>query len=488
MPSLPADGNNSVQPTAEASRNARATGLPTGTAHNGAESASTSAVQRRPVVIDLFSGAGGLSLGFESAGFDVVAAVEYDPVHAATHLFNFPLTDVLCRDVKTVTGDELRASAKRGWELHHPDQEWDGVIDVIVGGPSCQGFSRIGKQSEDDDRNQLVFEFVRLVEEVKPRAFCMENVQGFLDSRFDRLRAEALRRLRDAGYAISGHEKVLKAEEFGVPQKRRRVFVLGHLGDVAPVRPLATHTTAPTVGDAFAGLPDPQTYPRLLDSDVATLTKVDAAAITNAKNEYLILGGIRGDGSEAFGHPRIVDRTRLAGCKFTQHREVSITRFAATAQGSNEAVSRYYRLNEKEPALTLRAGTGTERGAFSAARPLHPTKPRVITVREAARLHSFPDWFRFHVTNWHGHRQIGNAVPPLLAAAAARSLLASLKLTPSKSTHAPLKLGAESLLSLNATEAAEELKAVANQLPGKRVREADVLAKRELAQQQEIAA
>lgn len=443
---------------------------------------------RRPVVIDLFSGAGGLSLGFESAGFDVVAAVEYDPVHASTHLFNFPLTDVLCRDVKTVDADELRASAKRGWTLHHPGEEWDGVVDVIVGGPSCQGFSRMGKQSDDDDRNQLVFEFVRLVEAIKPRAFCMENVPGLLDTRFDSLRAEAIRRLREAGYAVSGHETVLKAEEFGVPQKRRRVFILGFLGDEAPGRPVPTHTAAPTVGEAFAGLPDPAAYPRLLESDIAELSESDAEAVSAATNAYLSFAGIRSDGSGAFGHPRVTSPSQLAGCKFTQHRTASITRFAATAQGSNEPISRYYRLSETEPALTLRAGTGTERGAFSAARPLHPTHPRVITVREAARLHSFPDWFRFHVTNWHGHRQIGNAVPPLLAAAAARSLLASLGVTPAKSTHAAVELGPEALLSLNATEAAKQLKAISEQLPGKRVREADVQAKRELLEQREIAA
>lgn len=450
-------------------------------------SAVGTTLRRRPVVIDLFAGAGGLSLGFESAGFDVVSAVEYDPVHAATHLFNFPLTDVLCRDVRTVDAEELRSSAKRGWELHYPGQTWDQVVDVIVGGPSCQGFSRMGKQSEDDDRNQLIFEFVRLVEEVKPRAFCMENVQGLLDSRFDRLREEALRRLREAGYAISGHEKPLKAEEYGVPQKRRRVFILGFRGDVAPGRPAATHQSAPTVGDAFAGLPNPETYPALLQSDVADLTGADAAAIGVA-NEYLSLAGIRGDGSGAYGHPRVTDGTRLAGCKFTQHQLTSIARFAATPQGSKEAVSRYYRLNESAQALTLRAGTGTERGAFSAARPLHPTQPRVITVREAARLHSFPDWFRFHVTNWHGHRQIGNSVPPLLAAAAARSLLASLGVTPRKSAHGAIQLGPESLLSLNATEAGLLLEAIADQLPGKRVRDVDVQAKRELAKQHEAAA
>lgn len=429
---------------------------------------------RRPVAIDLFSGAGGLSLGFEAAGFDVVAAVEYDPVHAATHLHNFPLTDVLCRDIKTVGGAELLRSARRGWELHHPGREWDGVVDAIVGGPSCQGFSRMGKQDKNDDRNQLIMEFVRLVEEVRPKTFCMENVQGFLDPMFERLRSTALSRLRKAGYSISGEARALKAEEFGVPQKRRRVFILGFLGAVAPNEPIPTHSTPVTVADAFAGLPIVEVGQSSLNSDVVLLDESEALALDAAANDYLSAAGIRGNGGTSFGHRRIIDNERLAGCRVTVHQAASIARFAATAQGEKEPISRYYRLSEVKPALTLRAGTGTERGAFSAARPLHPTEPRVITVREAARLHSFPDWFHFHVTNWHGHRQIGNAVPPLLAAAAARSLLQTLGLTPVQSTRAPVSLGDESLLSLNATEAGARLKAKAGQLPGKRVRESTI--------------
>jgi DNA (cytosine-5)-methyltransferase 1 len=417
------------------------------------------------VVIDLFSGAGGLSLGFESAGFDVVSSVEYDPVHAATHLFNFPLTDVICADVTDVTGADLLASARRGWDLHNPGVEWDGVVDSIVGGPSCQWFSSMGKQDADDERNQLVFEFVRLVTEVRPLTFCMENVPGLLDPRFDSIRTRALAALRSAGYAVTGDDVVLRAEDFGVPQKRRRVMILGSLNGEAPPRPRSSYLQPFTVADAFEGLPEMWRYAPIVDTDILRLTPSAQARRVRASGEYMAVAGVLGDGGEALGHRRIVDEGLLSGCRTTRHSATSQARFAATEQGKKESISRSYRLASDAPALTLRAGTGRERGAFSAARPLHPTSPRVVTVREAARLHSFPDWFRFHTTNWHAHRQIGNAVPPLLGRAAAESLLVALGVVPSASQREPFPLGDESLLALSPTAAAKRLTVSADQVP-----------------------
>jgi DNA (cytosine-5)-methyltransferase 1 len=425
----------------------------------------------RPVAIDLFSGAGGLSLGFEMAGFDVISAVEYDPVHAATHLYNFPLTDMLCRDVKSISGAALIESARRGWDLHHPDgPAWNGVVDVIVGGPSCQGFSVMGKQDVDDDRNKLVLEFVRLVEEVKPRAFCLENVPGLLDPRFAPLREEALRRLKAAGYSISGDDTVLTATDFGVPQKRRRVVILGALDSDAPAKPTSLTDVTSVVKQALAGLPPLDSYESSGSSDLIVLTDAHRALLKNTSNPYLEAAGITGDGSTRFGHARLVDELTLSGCLVTKHKAESTQRFDSTAQGRTEPVSRAWRLSNDLASRTLRAGTGRERGAFSASRPLHPIDPRVITVREAARLHSFPDWFRFHTTNWHGNRQIGNAVPPLLAAAAAAAVLDNLGIVPAKSVMAPIAMGSEGLLSASPTEAATLLDAAEDQVPKRRVR------------------
>src|SRR5690606_2398585 len=115
---------------------------------------------------DLFAGAGGMSLGFEQAGFDVVAAVEYDPVHAATHAYNFPHAEVLCRDVSALDAATVLAAARSGFERMYPNRLWPGRIDAVIGGPPCQGFSTGGKREAADDRNQLLLSFVALVEKL----------------------------------------------------------------------------------------------------------------------------------------------------------------------------------------------------------------------------------------------------------------------------------------------------------------------------------
>ena len=428
-------------------------------------SAPAASRARRPVAIDLFSGAGGLSLGFESAGFDVVSAVEYDPVHAATHLYNFPNTDILCADISGISKAELLASAARGWINHNPEADWDGVVDAIVGGPSCQGFSVMGKQDADDERNQLIFEFVRLVREVMPRTFCLENVPGLLDPRFDEVRRRALDALREVGYRITGDDVIIRAEDHGVPQKRRRVIVLGVLGDEAPEALVQLTEESFNVSDAFAGLPELWRYTPLTTTDVLRLSNTAVERHEDAENSYLGFVGALGDGSELYGHRRQTVRGLLSGCRTTAHSEASAKRFGATAPGTKEPISRYFRLANDAPALTLRAGTGRERGSFSAARPLHPTSARVITVREAARIHSFPDWFRFHTTNWHAHRQIGNAVPPVLARAAAVTLMRALSIEPTKSTDPAVDFGDPSLLTLSPTAAARHFSIATDQVP-----------------------
>lgn len=435
------------------------------------------APRTRPVAIDLFAGAGGLSLGVEMAGFDVVSAVEYDPVHAATHLFNFPRTDVLCRDVARIGRTDLLASARRGWEAHNPDAgDWDGVIDVIVGGPSCQGFSSMGKRSVEDDRNQLVGEFVRLVEEVRPRAFVMENVPGILHSQYEPILSDALRRLRAVGYAIADHRTPLDATAFGIPQRRKRVVVMGVLGKTPPELPKPSHETPVTVGEAFAGLP--ALTDRIgEDGELFELSPDQGRAYTTATNDYL---AALHDGASSLSHARHVADRVLTGCRATEHKPASVARFAVVEQGATEPTSRAWRLSATGPSRTLRAGTGRERGAFSAARPIHPTEPRVITVREAARLHSFPDWFRFHTTNWHGHRQIGNAVPPLLARAVAIQIAKALGVMGDERTPGVVAPSEDALLRMSPSVAAAWLQADSAEVPKTRVRPAAPVAEEQL--------
>jgi DNA (cytosine-5)-methyltransferase 1 len=131
------------------------------------------------VALDLFAGAGGMSLGFEQAGFDVLAAIDIDPLHLAIHTRNFPKTAVLCEDVSNLNLASLEPIISDGLGRFGRPASWDGSIDCIFGGPSCQGFSEIGKRDINDERNDLVFAFARIVSLVRPRSFVMENVPGF---------------------------------------------------------------------------------------------------------------------------------------------------------------------------------------------------------------------------------------------------------------------------------------------------------------------
>lgn len=420
----------------------------------------------RPVAVDLFAGAGGMSLGFEQAGFDVVAAVEYDPVHAATHAFNFPQCEVLCRDASNLTAADVLAAAERGYKRVHPGVPWPGKLDALIGGPPCQGFSTGGKRERGDERNDLLLQFVRLVEEVRPQTFCLENVSGLLEEQFRDVREEAFDRLLKAGYSLSGTEGALNSLNFGVPQSRRRVIVLGALADDAPARPAPVDGEV-SVEEALDGLPSPASYRALLDSDEVELSHEDAERRAATRSAYArVLAGIdplRGDKSR----PRLWDPLRLTGSRRTIHAEATIERFAATDRGKVEPKSRLYRLPLNGPSRTLRAGTGSERGSHTSPRPIHPLENRVVTVREAARLHGYPDWFRFHTTNWHGHRQVGNSVPPPLARAAAVALLGSLGYSP-VALRAAVPLGDVALLALSRTKAQPVMDARVDELPASR--------------------
>ena len=429
---------------------------------------SASARLSRPVAVDLFAGAGGMSLGFEQAGYDVVAAVEYDPVHAATHAFNFPNCEVLCRDASKLSATDVLAVAKRGFKRLHPGTPWPGRLDALIGGPPCQGFSAGGKREQNDERNDLILHFVRLVEELKPQTLCLENVAGLLEEKFDDIREEAFTKLRRAGYALSGTDEAVNSLNFGVPQSRRRVIVLGALGKVAPTRPVQIERKI-SVKEALEGLPSPSGYEALLSADEVELRDEDIERRLSIKSAYArTLAGVDalpGDKSR----PRLSEPSYLTGSRRTTHTKETVERFAATALGTVEPKSRLYRLPLDGPSRTLRAGTGSERGSHTSPRPIHPCEDRVITVREAARLHGYPDWFRFHTTNWHGHRQVGNSVPPPLARAAALALLGSLGHSPA-ALRVAIPLGEVSLLALSRTTAQTVVDTLSEELPATRTR------------------
>ncbi len=397
---------------------------------------SSKTTKRRPIGVDLFAGAGGLSLGFEQAGFDIAAAVEIDPIHCATHEYNFPNSKAICASVVNMTGAEIRDRAMLG----------DADIDVVFGGAPCQGFSLMGKRALDDPRNQLVFHYVRIVGELKPKYCVFENVKGLTLGKHAEFLTELIAALDDAGYEVVLPYHVLNAADYGVPQDRRRLFlVAARRGLALPEYPEHSPYRS-TVWEAIGDLPDADSFDELNFTD-AVYGK------WKTKAEYARrLRGLDVDPTD-YSYPRAFDPSLLTSSLRTTHTELSQERFLATEHGKTEPISRFRKLPPNGLCNTLRAGTDSARGAFTSPRPIHPFLPRVITVREAARLHSYPDWFRFHATKWHGFRQIGNSVPPLLARAVASEILKVLGVRPSKPKKI-LKLGESDLLSFDMGNAA----------------------------------
>jgi DNA (cytosine-5)-methyltransferase 1 len=391
----------------------------------------------RPIGIDLFAGAGGLSLGFEQAGFDIAAAVEIDPIHCATHEYNFPKTKTICASVVDLTGDEIR-------RLSGID---DTEIDVVFGGAPCQGFSMIGKRALDDHRNQLVFHYVRLVSELRPKYCVFENVKGLTLGKHAQFLTELIEALSQAGYNVVNPYQVLNASDYGVPQSRERLFLIGARNDQAmPEYPNALEGRV-TVRQAIADLPDADQF-----DDLRSIDSVRVEWITESMYARR-LRGMEVDNAD-FSYTRTFDPNVLTCSLITEHTELSKARFLATRPGQTEKISRFLRLDPEGLCNTLRAGTDSARGAHTSPRPIHPIYPRVLTVREAARLHSYPDWFRMHVTKWHGFRQIGNSVPPLLGRAVASAIMFALGETAAKPEES-MELGDKSLLSMNMGEAAK---------------------------------
>ena len=397
--------------------------------------------KQRPIAVDLFAGAGGMTLGFEQAGFDVLAAVEFDPIHASVHEYNFPFWTTICKSVTDTTGREIRAKSAIG----------DRDIDVVFGGPPCQGFSLMGKRNLEDDRNSLVSHFVRLVLDLKPKFFVMENVKGITIGKQKEVLHQTIANFQQQGYEVRENYQVLNAANYGVPQNRRRLFLVGcrqglHLPDYpAPsTQPPSKKSTVkkstvrkrkqsidnlllptPNVQDAIGDIPEVNYYPELEHRDWVV---ADYGSPSFYASQLRNLVSIQ----DNYAYSREYNSQLLTCSRRTKHTARTMARFAATIPGKSDRISHFYRLDLKGLCTTLRAGTASNRGAHTSPRPIHPITPRCITVREAARLHSYPDWFMFHVTKWHGFRQIGNSVPPLLAQAVARQIIQSLEIVPRK--------------------------------------------------------
>ncbi|MQX24008.1 DNA (cytosine-5-)-methyltransferase [Sinorhizobium meliloti] len=408
-------------------------------------------VETRPIAIDLFAGAGGMSLGFEQAGFEVAAAVEIDPIHCAAHKFNFPNTVVIPKSVSDLSGAEIRQMAGLG----------DRVIDCVFGGPPCQGFSLIGQRVLDDPRNSLVMDFVRLVSELDATTFVFENVKGLTVGKHRAFLDELVVAFSEKGYQVRLPWRVLDAAHYGVPQHRQRLILFGaKIGHEMPDYPPAITNPAdgkrqmqglpvgPSCEQAIGDLPDADRF--------ETLVETDAVKTISFKKSSEYAAEMRCTTNDAwhFGYVREWNPAVLTSSARTIHTEISKRRFSETQPGFVEPISRFFKLSPDGLSNTLRAGTDGARGAFTSPRPIHYEHDRCITVREMARLHGFPDWFRLHSTKWHGARQIGNSVPPPLARAIASTVVKALGIE-AKRPPQSLVLGDETLLYMELSEAAE---------------------------------
>ncbi|MGX3065693.1 DNA cytosine methyltransferase [Ursidibacter arcticus] len=331
----------------------------------------------RPTVLDLFCGCGGLSLGFIQAGFDVKLGI--DSWNDAIKTFNATHTNAqgIVENLFTTKPQEI--AEKTGLKS----------VDVIIGGPPCQGFSIAGKRMIDDERNQLYKSFVEFVEFYQPKAFLMENVPNMMSMGKGIIKEQITQDFEKLGYYV--HSQILMASDFGVPQNRRRAFFVGFKKACNFEFPIALTTTKTTAFEAISDLPDYSVddggnYPLSASSDYQNKMREKSKGlfnhqITQHTEKTVSIISLVPDGGNYKDLPEEFRKTRNVNIAWT-------------------------RLNSQKPSFTIDTG---HRHHF------HYKFNRVPTVRESARIQSFPDDFIFLGTKTNQYKQVGNAVPPMLS-------------------------------------------------------------------------
>lgn len=334
-----------------------------------------------PKALDLFCGAGGLSLGLKRAGFDVIYALDHDDDSISTYNLNLGAHGHV-GDVRRLTKSSLASS---GIDV--------SAIDLVTGGPPCQGFSVQRRGSDDDERNFLVLEFLRLVLEIKPKFFLMENVSGLLSPRGKAFMDRFCDDCASHGYALDIQK--LNAADYGVPQYRKRAFLIGQRQESSSLEfefpcPIPEFVESPvTVRQAIFDLL-PLTESQVANHKGDRLSKINLARIRSIK---------AGQGRDS-----LPEHLQLPCHKNNK---------------SHRHLDTYGRLPWDQPAPTITARFDS----FSRGRFGHPELDRTITLREGARLQTFPDSFAFCGTKVSVARQIGNAVPPVLGEVVGRSII-----------------------------------------------------------------
>ncbi|HXR46609.1 MAG TPA: DNA cytosine methyltransferase [Candidatus Limnocylindrales bacterium] len=369
--------------------------------------------------IDLFCGCGGFSLGMKRAGFNVLAAIDFNKEAIATFKTNFPKeTMALCKDLTKFPPDKLMAKLAVN------------QVDVIVGGPPCQGFSTVrqvdaanhGSRVKRDKRRYLYRMFLDYVAAFRPRVFVMENVMGIQSAAkgkfFTLVQADA----RKLGYRV--HAQVEEAWKLGVPQKRRRQLVVGVRNDVpsyflSELKPASRAFGSPTLWDAIGDLPPLVAGEGIEERDYDLGRRKDFLAERGEAATHYLKNVLE-----------IAEAAKLSAHRSRPHNERDLRDFDRLREGetADQAIARgekmefpydrsvfldrYTRQHRERLCSTIVAHLAKDGLMF-----IHPTQTRTLTPREAARVQSFPDWFRFPVARTHQFRIIGNAVPPLVAEA-----------------------------------------------------------------------
>lgn len=318
--------------------------------------------------ISLFSGGGGLDLGFAAAGFAVGCSSDIDPFSCSTLSLNrgkksfYSHGNAIVGDIRKITGADL---------LREADLE-KGAVDIVLGGPPCQAFSVFGRRKGmGDPRGNLVWEYLRIIQEIQPKAFVFENVAGLKSIHGGKLYGEILDQLTLGGnYAVSAHS--YNVANFGIPQFRDRVFFIGSRnGKSVPAM-------EPTHGNG-------------------TMLATNPYRVAREALRFLPEPGADSGVSNHIGR---------------DHSKGIVSRYRRLEFGERDPKTRINKLHPDRPSFTIIVGSDKGGGKGH----VHPFNPREVTPRESARMQTFPDWWEFHGRGRHAIRQVGNAVPPLFSA------------------------------------------------------------------------
>ena len=346
-------------------------------------------------VLDLFCGCGGISLGFQQAGFTIVGGVDSNPHAVATFAHNFPSASAVQADLESMTVAQMEAQIPEFSE-----------VNVLVGGPPCQGFSSANRwtHEEEDPRNRLFFQFVEVADALQPEIIVIENVRGIVtrDNGYARDRIYSI--FEERGYHVT--HRVLNAAELGVPQRRFRNFFVMTRNEPFDFDSVQTSGEQVTVGDAIGELYG-------LESSQDQSEHVLDGAPDSPYRAYLRSGNNTLP-NHGIVYPAEVVQERIAFVPQGENWR-AVPEDMWPTQRSNRHSSAYRRLHEERPSVTIDTGN-THSNYF------HPVFNRLPTPREAARLQSFPDDFFLSGTRSPQYIQVGNAVPPLMAKALALAL------------------------------------------------------------------